>query len=255
MVTAEILQTARQIVRQAGLRAKDLLDRSHIVREKAFGDIVTDGDLLVEALVISALKKHFPDHGFDSEEGAPERTDAEYVWLLDPIDGTKYYFRNIPLYSVSLALMHRGQPVLGIVYSPENDRMYCAALGCGATLNDQPIRCSSEARIDKASLCIEIPSRDASRDERGWAMEKMAALVEHTYRVRILGVGALGLCFTAAGGFDAYVNLAGPWKPCDIAAGQIILTEADGQFLTFGRKIIAGPPALCAELRDLLHIS
>jgi len=250
-----MLALAQQIVREAGLQAEALLPHSHVVREKAQGDIVTDADLLVENLVLSELRRRFPDHGFDSEEAGQQRADAEYVWMLDPIDGTKYYARNVPLWSVSLALLHHGQPVLGIVYSPENGRMYCAARGDGATLNDEPIGCSSQTSIEKASLCIEIPSRDASPDDRRWAMDKMATLVEHSYRVRILGVGALGLCFTAAGGFDAYVNLAGPWKPCDIAAGQIILTEAGGQFLTFGRKIIAGPPALCAELRDLLHIS
>jgi myo-inositol-1(or 4)-monophosphatase len=237
--------------------AKEILPRPKVLHHKKFGEPVTEGDIRVEEYVISSLKKLFPDHGFDSEERGQENIDAEYVWILDPIDGTKYYAKDVPLYSVSLALVRNKQLVLGIVYSPELGRMYCASTGRGATLNDRGICCSDEKDLNKASICLEIPSRSSSSGEQQWALGKMSMLIERAYRVRIIGVGSLGLCFCAMGGFDAYVNLGCIWKYCDNAAGQVIVQEAGGEFFYAGvkkRQIVAGPKALCDEIRAVLKI-
>ncbi|MHC4477256.1 MAG: inositol monophosphatase family protein [Planctomycetota bacterium] len=257
--TDKLLLAAQKVVREAGLVARENLSRSH--RAKAYGEIVTEGDTHVEKHVISFLQGLFPDHGFDSEERGRVNADAEYVWVLDPIDGTRYYAKDVPLYSVSLALEQRKEGgkelVLGIVYSPEFERMYCASTGRGATLNGKTIRCSGEDDLEKAQICLEIPNRDCPGEQLAWALEKMSVLIEHAFRVRIIGVGALGLCFCASGGFDAYVNL-GWWKDCDIAAGQVIVREAGGEFFFLGkegRQIVAGPAALCSKIRDVLGIS
>ena len=254
---SDFLPDAVRIVREAGSMAQEMVSRARVIRRKEYGEIVTDGDISSEEHVISSLKKLFPDHGFDSEERGRENPDAEYVWILDPIDGTKYYAKGVPLYSVSLALARHGELILGAVYTPELERMYCATMGGGATLNGKTIRCSSETRLEKASVCLEIPSRDSPRDELRWALERMVVLIESAYRVRIIGVGSLGLCFCAAGGFDAYVNLGCTWKYCDHAAGQVIVREARGEFLhpgRQGRQIIAGPRALCDQIVHVLEI-
>jgi len=253
------LSAAKKIVSEAGLMAKKMLSSSHIRDHKQHGDVVTDGDICVENHVISSLEKLFPNHGFDSEEMGQKNADAEYVWILDPIDGTKYYNKDMPLYAVSLALKQRGKetPILGVVYSPEFNRMYSAGIGKGAALNGRPIYCSDVDRLEDASICLEIPSRDSSSAELQWAMEKMSVLVRHAYRVRIIGVGSLGLCFCAMGGFDAYVNLGCLWKPCDHAAGRVIIREAGGEFSYLGkqgRQIVAGPTALCNEIRTILNV-
>ncbi len=255
----DFLDIAREIVNEAGLIAKQLLHDSRIIKHKDYGDIVTAGDLQVDNYVITELKKRFPDHGFDSEESGKDNENAEYVWVLDPIDGTKYYARDVPLWSISLALMQRGKtvPILGVVYFPEANRMYCASAGRGATLNDNPIYCAKEEDLEKASICVEIPSRYSPPTDIQWAMEKMSVLVSCAYRIRIIGVGSLGLCFCATGGFDAYVNIGSIWKYCDHAAGQIIVQEAGGEFSYLGkqrRDIVAGPPALCDKIKDLLNI-
>jgi myo-inositol-1(or 4)-monophosphatase len=251
------LATAEKIVREAGLIAKKMSSYPQVLKHKEHGDIVTEGDLSVEEYVLSSLKEQFPNHGFDSEEKGGENIKAEYVWVLDPIDGTKYYAKNIPLYSVSLALEYRGEPVLGVVYSPEFDQMYCAAAGCGAALNGNSINCSSEKHLDNATVCVETPSRDSSKDERQWAIEKMSMVIEHAYRMRIIGVGSLGLCWCAIGGFDAYLNLGCIWKRCDHAAGKVIIQEAGGEFHYFGKQkkqIIAGPASLCNEIRTMINL-
>ena len=175
--TDELLKAAEQIVRDAGAKARQMIHRARVLEHKEHGDIVTDGDLCVEEHVISSLKKLFPDHGFVSEEKGTERGDAEYVWTLDPIDGTKYYARDVPLYATSLALARNGEPVLGIVFSPELDRLYSARTGNGATLNSRPIHCSAEEHLEQAFICLEIPSRDSDADERKWALAKVSELV------------------------------------------------------------------------------
>ncbi len=255
----DFLTAAEGIVREAGRAAKEMLPRSQVLRHKKYREIVTDGDIRVEEYVISSLRKLFPDHGFESEEMGRENADAEYVWILDPIDGTKYYAKGVPLYAVSLALKQRGResPILGVVYSPEFEQTYCAALGAGATLNGRPIHCQSQAELEEASICLEIPSRDAPRAELQWAMEKMSLLVERAFRVRIIGVGSLGLCFCASGGFDAYINLGSMWKSHDVAAGEVIVREAGGEFFyagETGRQIVAGPKALCERILETLEL-
>ncbi len=250
--TDELLKAAEQIVRDAGTQARRMIHRARTVEHKEHGDIVTDGDLCVEEHVISSLKELFPDHGFISEEKGTERPDAEYVWTLDPIDGTKYYARDVPLWTISLALSRRGEPQLGIVFSPELDRLYSARTGNGATLNGRPIHCSTEQHLEQASICLEIPNKDSPADERQWALAKMSELVERAYRVRIIGVSSLGLCFCAAAGFDAFVSLNSPWHEWDVAAGRLILRESGADYRTHGRQLIAAPAALCDKLQALL---
>ncbi len=250
--TDELLKAAEQIVRDAGAKALEMVHSARVLEHKEHGDIVTDGDLYVEEHVISSLKKLFPDHGFVSEERGAERADAEYVWTLDPIDGTKYYARDVPLWAISLALSHGGEPQLGIVFSPELDRLYAAHTGQGATLNSRPIHCSTVKDLEQASICLEIPNRDSTADERQWAMAKMSELVQRAYRVRIIGVSSLGLCFCAAAGFDAFVSLNSPWHEWDIAAGRLILHESGADYRTHGRQIIAGPARLCDQIQSLL---
>jgi myo-inositol-1(or 4)-monophosphatase len=253
-----LLAAAKKIVQEAGHRASRLsLGSRKILKRKKNGDLVTTGDHDVEKYVRKELEKQFPDHGLVFEEMGQKNPTAEYVWILDPIDGTKYYAKGIPLYSVSLALARDRELILGVVYTPELDRMYCASSGQGATLNGHKIQCSNETYLDKTSICLEIPSRDSTDAELRWALEKMSVLIEQTYRVRIIGVGSLGLCFCASGGFDAYVNLGSMWKRHDIAAGQVIVQEAGGEFLYVGeeeKQIIAGPETLCSKIRDILKI-
>ena len=251
LTMSEFLTVAQQAVHDAGQKALQMLHHAQVLRQKAYGDFVTDGDVSVEQDVISSLRTHFPGHGFDSEERDRENVDAEYVWLLDPIDGTKYYAKDVPLYSVSLALRRHNDLVLGLVYMPEMDRMYTAEKGGGAALNGQPIHCSSESQLQNAHICLEIPSRDVPEPDRRIAFDRLATLVQNAYRVRVLGVASVGLCFCAAGGFDAYANLGSIWKRCDNAAGELILREAGGEFALIGRHIVAGPAPLCRQIREV----
>ena len=225
------LRAAAEAVREGGRIGAAMLHDARVVREKANEDIVTEGDLAVEKHVVERLRRMFPDDGIDSEEMGAERTGADDVWILDPIDGPKYYARDVPL-----------------------DRMWVAAAGRGATLNGQPIRCSDQADLSAAFLCVQIPGPSFPDDELDWAGRKLFDLVRRSLRVRILGVGALDLCLCAAGAFDACINLGGPWKPCDVAAGWVIDAEAGAEVIQVGRRVVVAPPALCDPILDALDL-
>lgn len=252
------LKFAKEVVRKAGNELIKEKDRN-VLRHKKGGDLVTKGDLLVERYIVDSIKKKYPDHVVISEEQDKQDrdsidNDAEYIWLLDPIDGTKYYSAGVPLYTISLALKHNGKPALGVVYGPELKQMYCASEGNGATLNGRKIHCSGKKLLIESNICLEIPSRHSKDEEVDWALKKMRALIQNAFRVRIIGVGALGLCFCAMAGFDAYVNLGSGWKPWDIAAGHIIAEESGAKYSDTGGKIVAGPQNLHDELIELLEL-
>lgn len=249
-----LLDTMTQIVHEAGPIAHAHFGHAAVLREKAFGDFATEGDVEVEEFLLAKIQQAFPGHTWDSEECGRGSHSSDFVWIIDPIDGTKYYSRGIPLYTISVALEHRRQLVLGVVYNPETGDTYSAATGLGASCSGWPIRCSTIQRLDEAMVCLEIPSRDSPEAERRWALPRIAHLIDHTRRVRILGVGALGMCYCAAGSLDVYVNLNRAQKYCDTAAGRVILTEAGGRFFPFGPRGVGGPPQVCQELIELLQL-
>ena len=252
MNVGRLRDNATRIVREGAAIARDYFGRTSVLREKAFHDIVTEADLAVESHIVGALRALYPDHGFLAEEGGAERADAEYVWVLDPIDGTKYYARSVPLYAVSLALLHRGQPAMGVVHTPQMDQLFDGIVGKGARLNGEPIRCSQVARLEDATLCAEIPSRDSDAALREKGLSQFAELVRAARRVRVLGLGSLGLCYSALGGVDAYVNLGGATKDVDVAAGGAILMAAGGEFRRQGPIMLGGPAELLSQIEQVI---
>jgi len=202
-----LLKFAVTTVREA---AALIVGETEVSRYKEDGEVVTVGDIRAENYILAAIKKNYPDHGVISEEGGGYSEDSRYVWILDPIDGTKYYAAGLPFYAISLALQLNGELVLGVVYSPMLDQMYSAASGSGATLNGKAIHCSKKTDLAQSYVCLEIPNRCSADAEVDWAVDKLRRLITRTLRVRIFGVASLGLCFSAMGAFDGFVNLGSP---------------------------------------------
>ena len=244
-----IAEAAGEFVREAGTLVKG---KNSVLRTKARGDVVTQGDLDIERYIIDRIRTRFPEHGIISEERGEVEGASEYVWVLDPIDGTKYYASGLPFYAISLALRIGNTLVLGIVYSPELDMFFSASSGLGATLNGASIRCSEDKKLEDSYICLEIPSRFSRAEEISSGMEKMRKLIDRSMRVRIIGVSSLGLCFCAMSAFDGFVNLGNSWNEWDIAGGQFIAVEAGMKVSLAARKIIAGPPLLHDQLVKLV---
>jgi myo-inositol-1(or 4)-monophosphatase len=248
----ELLQFAELTVREAGKLVKGMTPHCEQRFDKDNGDLVTDGDLRVQDYVTGKINKAFPQHGIISEEADENRPESDHVWILDPIDGTKHFAREVPLYAISLALKVRGEIVLGVVYNPETGEVFSALFGGGVTLNDRLIKCSDCLHLRDSVICVEIPSRHSTAAEVDSAMQKTRALIDAAQRVRILGVTSLGMCWTAKGGFDAYVNLGSTTMEWDVAAGKIILLESGARLIEVEHRLIGANPKLCEQIVEVL---
>ncbi len=250
----EFLILAMDIVREAGEKVKNIFGHSIIERLKDDDDFATDADLLVEEFIFNFIKTHFPAHGFDSEERGIYQPDAEYVWILDPIDGTKYFHQNIPLYSIALALVHKKKIVLGIVNMPETNQFFYTSVynDIGAILNNSSIFCANNKPLEDISIIVELPNRNNSSFNIDYSFSIVQALLRKVKRIRIIGVGSISLCYCAMGGFDVYLNLSMIRKHYDYAAGRIILEQAGGQYLETNQMIIGGREENVRTILDFL---
>jgi len=136
-------------IQDLALKAGRVLTRNFgkakVVRRKRHpADVVTEADLAAEKLIVSAIRKRFPTHGIISEELGQERSSAEYVWYIDPLDGTFSFSRGTPVFCTMIGLAYKNQPILATIFDPNLDRLYFAKRGHGAFLNGARIRCSTQ---------------------------------------------------------------------------------------------------------------
>lgn len=197
------------------------------VHAKGDRDLVTDLDLQIQHKVKTYLERVTPDIDFLGEEDGGGELDqhAEYVWALDPIDGTSNFAHGIPLCASQIALIHRGEPVVGVIVAPFLDLNYHATKGGGAYCNGQPIHASTTTDLSRAIVSIgdyATGPHAADKNKRRFAVTQ--ALAESVERVRMFGSAALDLAFVADGRIDACVILAN--KPWDTAAGALVARES-----------------------------
>jgi myo-inositol-1(or 4)-monophosphatase len=252
----KLLNFAESTVYKAGNILKGEKKYQKVLYEKENDDLVTEGDKFIQDFVKKAIKKTYPNHGIYSEENLQEKVNSEYLWILDPIDGTKYFSRGIPLYTISLALQHKGNIILGIVYNPETNQMFCASKEKGATLNQKKIKCSQKKTLKEATIYTQIPCLHSPVEEKEQFAQKISLLINHVKRVRIVGVTSLGLCWCSMGAFDLYLNFV--WhsstKIWDKAAGEVILKESNGVITEIDNIAIAGDIILTDKMQLLLNI-
>lgn len=252
-----VASTAALATEQGGI----LLDRWRSIGPLSYKnrrDFATEMDVEVENNIKAALTARFPLHGFSGEETRPERSEARYQWLIDPIDGTKYYAAQVPIFSVSIALLLDAEPIMGVVHVPASAQTFAARKGGGAFLDGHRLRGSTVAGLPDVIVNVDTPNSDRlSTVERQWFENRPVRLTSHVYRVRAIGVGSLAACWLATGALDAYVDLTGYVKPPDIAAGRIIMQEAGLrlEYIDPGagpRRLLSAPPHLWDELHQLL---
>lgn len=216
---------------------------------------VTEADRKSEESIISSIKRKYPSHGIISEEAGKFMEKEEYVWLVDPIDGTRNFSRKIPRFSVSIALLYKGVPICGAVYDPNMDEMFYAEKGKGAFINGNRISVSSTSDIKKAAISIDGAMTPDARKVFPLTISK---IIFHVETIWMPGGAALDLCYTACGRFDGTVNLkCHPW---DAAAAGLILREAGGiiedakgiEVFPFMTRYVAGNRFVEKHLMNLL---
>lgn len=215
-------------------------------------DVVTRADKESEALIISKINETFPDHDILAEESGEYSRRSSWRWVIDPLDGTANFSQGLPLFCVSIALEHDGEPVVGVVYAPYLNEMFSAVKGAGATLNGCPIHCSKKTSLNMAVVSTGLPvDKKENRDNNLPAISKVGVEVRG---LRRLGSAAIDLSYTAAGFLDAYWELA--LHRWDISAGSLIASES-GATVGYFRpdrpySILAATPALYPELLALI---
>lgn len=207
----------------------DNLGKVRDIKFKAKNSLVTEVDKLSEDLIISIIKDSFPSHDIFAEESGRHSSGSEYLWLIDPLDGTTNYAHAYPFFSVSIALEVRGVLEVGLVYDPVKDELFTAERGKGALLNGRPIGVSNAARVEESHLCTGFVHEDE------WMVEEniihFADFIRRARAVRRDGSAALDLCYVACGRFDGFWELGlNPW---DTAAGVLIVGEAGGRVSLF----------------------
>ena len=256
------MQPLLNIAVRAARRAGDLIVRnvdrvpSLGVKAKSRNDFVTEIDQLAERDIVETIRRSHPDHGFLGEEYGRSGGD-QFVWIIDPLDGTTNFLHGFPTFAVSLACEYRGRLEHAVVYDPMRQELYTASRGDGAQLDGRRIRVSGQTGLEGALVATGFPYRENLR----WMDEYLAmlrAVMQQTAGVRRPGAASLDLAYVAAGRTDGFWEIG--LKAWDTAAGTLLITEAGGRIGTLsggeyrqGGNVIAGTPKVYEALLEALR--
>jgi len=228
---SDFLEVAIEAVKEAGKIAMTYFGKEKHTKNKGEFDLVTKADVESEKKIVKVIKNKFPGHGFILEEGQNININSEYVWVIDPIDGTTSFAHNYPMFSISIALLKNKKPIVGVVLVPYMKELFYAEKGKGAFLNNKKITVSKTTSLNKSIVSTGFPYNDRKR-----ILKYLARIAEVAQGIRRSGSAALDICYIAAGRTDAYYEVG--LKIMDTAAAQLILKEAGGKVTDFQGKLI-----------------
>ncbi|MEM8779921.1 MAG: inositol monophosphatase family protein [Cyanobacteria bacterium P01_G01_bin.49] len=229
-----LLDVATEAVMTAGIILQDLVGNLEKIEEKGRpGDLVTEADKKAEAAVLNILKRRVPHHQILAEESGKLGTlNSDYIWAIDPLDGTTNYAHGYPASSVSVGLLLEGIPIVGAVYNPFRKELFRGAKGSGSTLNYRPIQVSQTTELNQ-SLLVTGFAYDR-RETKDTNYPEFCYLTHITQGVRRGGSASVDLTDVACGRLDGYWERGlSPW---DIAAGIVILEEAGGKVTAYDKS-------------------
>ena len=228
------------------------------IREKSENDPVTAADMAANQVIAHTLRSYFPEHAILTEEepNTWDTTSEEWVWMIDPLDGTTNFSVHNPFFAVSISLVYKNQPLLGVIYSPIQDELFTAESNRGANLNNQPITVDEKGTLEDLFLAYGNGRDINSRKQMVEIFGKLKLL---NNKVRQVGAAALELCYVASGRFGAF--LMPGLNAWDVFAGALIVKEAGGVVTDFQNKpltltssdIIACSPSIHPILLDIIN--
>ena len=252
-----MLNIAIRAARTAGDSIVREMDRTRdiSIETKGQNDFVTEVDKNAEGIIISVIKNAYPEHAFLAEESGQEGQN-DYLWIIDPLDGTTNFLHGFPHFSVSIALQNKGVLEQAVIYDPLKQELFTASKGKGAQLNNRKIRVSIKNTLDGALLGTGFPYNNESVMQQ--FIESYKNLFPNVAGIRRAGVASLDLAYVACGRLDGFweFNL----RPWDIAAGALIIQEAGGinaeltggaDYMKTGNIISANPKMIKAMLKVL----
>ncbi|WP_019537034.1 inositol monophosphatase family protein [Paenibacillus ginsengihumi] len=209
-------------------------DYNSLHTKSAMNDLVTEVDKGAETMIRNLIQTHFPKHGILGEESVEPGPDAsrqalaklsgaEYLWIVDPLDGTTNFVHGFPFFAVSIALAYKGEVIVGVVYNPVHNELFVAEKGKGAYVRGRRLRVSAEAKLSDSLVATGFPP---DKDHAAVNMRGLQALSGKVRNIRVNGSAALHMAYVAAG------RLSGFWEvglnPWDIAAGSLLISESGG---------------------------
>jgi len=250
---------------KAARKAAAIINRASLdldlirVSTKGQRDFVTEVDRAAEAAIIETLSTAYPQHAFLAEESGASRGqhDAEYTWIIDPLDGTTNFIHGFPQYAVSIGLRQRGVLTQAVVYDPTRNELFTASRGRGAFLNDRRIRVSRRSKLRESLIGTGFPFRQLEHLDEYVRMFKR--ITEETAGIRRPGAAALDLAYVAAGRLDGFWEFGlSPW---DMAAGTLLIIEAGGlvsdfdgeENFLFTGNVVCGAPKIHEQLLALVQ--
>ncbi|TWU41171.1 Inositol-1-monophosphatase [Novipirellula aureliae] len=255
---ASLLQTATHAARLGGdVLMRYYLDGVEIRNKSAAGgksyDLVSDADIESEAAIANFLRSVYPDHELLGEESlSNNRTDAEHLWIIDPLDGTNNFAHQMPQFAVSIAYYHEGHPVASVVLNPARDDWFTATRGGGAFHNSRKVSVSDADSLSQSLLGCGFYY------DRGPMMRNTLAAIDDFFSrdihgIRRFGAAAIDLCYIGCGQFDGFFEFKlAPW---DFAAGRLFVEEAGGKITDAkGDELKINPSSVVAS-NGKLHAS
>lgn len=249
-VAIGIVRKAASFIIEASLKKNTIISN-----KKAEGELVTNVDIEVDSHIIANLKKAFPTHKFLSEEGGiVGNLNSDYLWILDPIDGTVNFSHLFPHYCISLALQYKSETELGIIYQTSCDYLFSAVKGEGAQMNNKRIRVSEMKSFDDSLICISTTPFSSSN-----ITPQYFNTVKSLGKIRMSGATALDLAYVAAGIYDGFLVPTSP-KLWDLAAGVLLVRESGGLVLNLNNSLnyiegplVAGNKSMTEKILDLYN--
>ena len=252
-VAVKAARAAGAIINRAALDVESVR-----VSQKQVNDFVTEVDQAAEVAIIETLLAAYPGHGIWAEESGRTHgaQDSDYVWIIDPLDGTTNFIHGLPVYCVSIALAVKGKVEQAVIYDPTRNDLITATRGRGAFLNDRRLRVSKRVRLQECLISTGFPFRQG--DDFNTYLRMMGDVMQRTAGLRRPGAAALDLAYVAAGFTDGFFETG--LQPWDVAAGSLLVTEAGGLVGNFTgeadfleqKECLAGTPRIYGQLVALL---
>ena len=252
-VAIKAARAAGAIINRAALDVESVR-----ISQKQVNDFVTEVDHASEAAVIETLLTAYPDHGIWAEESGKQhgKQDSDFVWIIDPLDGTTNFIHSFPVYCVSIALAVKGKIEQAVIYDPSRNDLFTATKGRGAYMNERRMRVSKRTELKNCLISTGFPFRPG--DNFNSYLRMMADVMQRTAGLRRPGAAALDLAYVAAGFTDGFFETGlSPW---DVAAGSLLVTEAGGLIGNFTgeanfleqKECVAGNPRVYGQLVGML---
>ncbi len=225
-----------ELSKKAGRKILKNVDNARLIKSQDIRDVTTNLDLESEKIITSAIQKKFPGHNIMREEEDNINNQSNYSWTIDPLDGTKYFYKGIKFFSVSIALWKNSEPIMGAVYNPCTNDCYWAEKNKGAFLNGKKLKVSKTKKISEAIIYLDFQAKNNTKIQEAILEKRLIKIYKNFYRFRTFGCGSLALCFLAQGYFDAYFDINGRQPIIDSGGGMIIAKEAGAKITDLNGK-------------------